>query len=86
MSIIITNRRVGEALLIVRQTICDACGKLLDECPGTESDHVGVTLPVCDWCKDCAPKHSIPMDGTHVVVRGACVGNTNGLTKVRITK
>jgi len=65
---------------------CDDCNKVLSRRPATEYERgkVGTSTLVCNWCKDCSPKHSFPMDQPVMEVRGMGIGNHNAVAKVRI--
>lgn len=71
---------------IMAVEVCDDCQKVLASRPATEYERgkVGTQTLVCDWCKDCYPKHSFPMGTPMYEVRGISIGNHNAVAKVRI--
>lgn len=79
--------RINERFVVAR-TICDDCQAIMDERPATEHEAkmAGTCTLVCDWCKECAPRHQFPLDVPWYTVRGPTIGNLASVTKVRITK
>ncbi len=77
--------RINEQYVVAR-TVCDDCQAIMDERPARPGEHVGVTLMVCDWCKECSPKHCFPLDVPWHTVRGMSIGNPWCVAKVKITE
>jgi hypothetical protein len=83
MSTDIVDNGFGAIMAVER---CDDCKKVLSRRPATayERNMVGTCTLVCDWCKDCSPKHSFTMDAPIYEVRGMSIGNPSAIAKVRI--
>lgn len=65
-------------------TYCDDCNKMIEHRPAEPYERVGMTLYVCNWCKDCSPKHDFLLNAPMHVERGVCIGNPNAIAKVKI--
>ncbi len=69
---------------IEAHTICDDCKALIRLEPATEHQFPGTTLMVCNWCTQCSPKHSWPLNEPWHAVVGMGVGNLNAVSKVTL--
>ena len=82
MSIDVIRRIPDGAIFAV--TKCDDCKAIIAQRPSHEGEFPGTSMMVANFCKNCSPRHSFPMDAPVHVVMGPVIGNPSSISKVRI--